>query len=276
MSGICTSNTSLYLIFNNTSIGGEIDDLVVTQTNLYVPRPRVTDIPLYNAGKYGYYIPDDANNFIDLNTAFAGLTNEGDWMEFGIATVGTGEPDSEGATWALSIDGSDSSSFYARIDNTDFRFYAPANGYRMQANANLTNRDFYSFRVTKNYNTTTSVNIPPKPGLLEAFDRDGNLIDSATLESINGNEGTYTFDRFFPQTYGTDFILAYLKLSDGTVWNGANDFNGGVNITNTGTGNVTKIFFESVDEDVLGNPLTYKGQVAQPLSLVNSNGSYVS
>ena len=113
VSGICTSNTSLYLIFNNTSIGGEIDDLVVTQTNLYVPRPRVTDIPLYNAGKYAYYIPDDANNFIDLNTAFAGLTNEGDWMEFGIATVGTGEPDSETGNWVTyTIDGSDTLGFF--------------------------------------------------------------------------------------------------------------------------------------------------------------------
>ena len=141
----------------------------------------------------------------------------------------------------------------------------------MQRNPNLTNQDFYSFRVTKNYNTTDSVTLPP-PGTIEVFDRNGNLIDTEDLQSVNGNEGTYTFDRFFANTYSTDFILAYLKLSDGTVWNGANDFNGGVNITNTGTGNVTKIFFESVDEDVLGNPLTYKGQVAQPLSLVNSNG----
>lgn len=251
-----------------------IGDYVVTEPNVYVPRPRVTDIPLYNAGKYAYYIPDHANNFIELNNAFAGLTNDGDWMEFGIATVGTGEPDSKGATWAISIDGSDNSSFYARIDNTDFRFYGPANSYRLQGNVNLTDRDFYSFRITKNYNTTTTVNNPP-PGTIEVFDRDGNLIKSQGLEAINGNEGTYTFDRFFPNTYSTDFILAYLKLSDGTVWNGANDFNGGVNITNTGTGNVTKIFFESVDEDVLGNPLTYKGQVAQPLSLVNSNGAYL-
>ena len=196
-------------------------------------------------------------------------------MEFGIATVGTGEPDSEGASWAISIDGSDASSFYARTVNTDFRFYGPANSYRMQINADLTNRDFYSFRVTKVYNTTTGQSGSPYAGLLEIFDRDGNLIHSVDLQTVNGNEGTYTFDRFFPSTYSTDFILAYLKLSDGTVWNGANDFNGGVNITNTGTGNVTKIFFESVDEDVLGNPLTYKGQVAQPLSLVNSNGAYL-
>jgi len=32
VSGTCTSNNSLYIIFNNTSIGGEIDDLVLTQT----------------------------------------------------------------------------------------------------------------------------------------------------------------------------------------------------------------------------------------------------
>ena len=276
-----TSNNSLLFLAAVGEFIGSIDadgdvyyvkNIVVTQPNVYVPRPRVTDIPLYNTGKYGYYIPDHTSNYINLNTAFAGFTNPGDWMEFGIATVGTGEPTGQ-LSWAVSIDGSDSSSFYLGITNADTRFYS-SSGRVQVTDADAVNEDFYSFRITKDQNVTSSV---VDTGTIEIFDRDGNLITSYPLTSgPSGNEGTYIYDRFFPSAYGTDFILAYLKLSDGTVWNGANDFNGGVNIANSGTGNVTKIFFESVDEDVLGNPLTYKGQVAQPLSLVNSNGALFS
>jgi len=278
--------TSIQLRIQTASGGNTIDDdgakvyfknIVITQPNVYIPRPRVTDIPLYNAGKYAYYIPDHANNFIDLNTAFAGLTNPGDWMEFGIATVGTGEPDSETGSWATHTSGG--SQFFANIaSGVDFRFFGPNGGQNQMrtvvASIDIPNNDFYLLKVTKTVEAPAGTS--GTVGQLDLFDRDGNLIVSHNLSAGTlGNEGTYTFDRFFPQTYSTDFILAYLKLSDGTVWNGANDFNGGVNITNTGTGNVTKIFFESVDEDVLGNPLTYKGQVAQPLSLVNSNGAYL-
>jgi hypothetical protein len=267
----------------NFTVNGDDDvfylkNIVITQTNLYVPRPRVTDIPLYNAGKYAYYIPDDANNFIDLNTAFAGLTNPGDWMEFGIATVGTGEPDISASYWSTYTSGN--SQFFANIaSGVDFRIFGPNGGQNQMrtvvASIDVPNNDFYSLKVTKTVEAPADTS--GTVGQLDLFDRNGNLIVSHNLSAGSlGNEGTYTFDRFFPTAYSTDFILAYLKLSDGTVWNGANDFNGGVNITNTGTGNVTKIFFESVDEDVLGNPLTYKGQVAQPLSLVNSNGGLFS